>query len=378
MTWTHGEKALDAFVQGLHNLKPRIKFTLESSITSITFLDLRIFKGPRFTSCRKLDTEIHYKVTNNFTYVHGNSHHPPHVYKAVAMGETLRILRNCSAEDTFATHKRNLLLRLKQRGFPRSALRRARAVNFADRQKALEGTFTTSAETDKEKPSLFYITKYARTKPSLTSTLSKHWLAIESDPHLSRTYKTPPMVSYTNSKPLRSILRKVNFEHPRLIPPDMPPPSPFPMLRLTRPNYPVNRCNNRRCEVCLRRLHHTVVRNRKNILFPIDPTLTCTSTNILYVLQCTHCAKQYVGQTSYSMRHRLAGHTYAFGRNHKSLYYHFIKIHKSNFEINIILLQQVTDHKLRLVAENEWIEKLDTLLPRGLNTRSNINVSPDR
>ena len=77
MTWMHGEKALYIFVQGLNNLKPRIKFTLESSTTSITFLDLRIFKGPRFASCRKLDTEIHYKTTNNFTHVHGSSHHPP-------------------------------------------------------------------------------------------------------------------------------------------------------------------------------------------------------------------------------------------------------------------------------------------------------------
>ena len=37
-----------------------------------------------------------------------------------------------------------------------------------------------------DKPLLFVTAKYMQTKPTLTSTLSKHWLAIDSDPLLYR------------------------------------------------------------------------------------------------------------------------------------------------------------------------------------------------
>ena len=373
LIWNHGRPDLDAFVRGLNNLKPRIKFTSEVSEDRTVFLDLTIYKGPRFAECSKLDTEIYYKTTNNFTYVHGRSHHPPHVYKAVARGETLRILRNCSDTHTFSVHKNNLMRKLKERGFPRSAIREARQIVFSTRQVALNGDLR-NAEDAEGKPNLFFVSKFIKTKPTLTSVLHKHWLAIESNPHLSRRFPVPPMVSHTNFRPLRGILRNNKFNLPNLIPPCMPPPSPFPMLPLKRYGIDGNACTNHRCLICPIRHFHTVVRSRNNSLFPIDTSLTCTSKCVVYALQCKHCAKQYVGQTSYDTRHRMSGHRYAFGKIHKSLYYHFIKIHKSTFDVRIILLQSASDRQLRLKAENEWIEKLDTLLPRGLNTRSNINL----
>ena len=97
--WTHTRSELDSFILGLNNIKPRIKFTAEISTSSMVFLDLRVYKGSNFNTTGRLQTEISYKVTNNFTYIHGTSYHPRHVYKGVAKGEALRILRNCSEVD---------------------------------------------------------------------------------------------------------------------------------------------------------------------------------------------------------------------------------------------------------------------------------------
>ena len=66
MLWTHRREALDAFVAGLNSLRPRIRFTAETSMDSLTFLDVRVYKGPRFESDNILDPEIHYKPTNHF------------------------------------------------------------------------------------------------------------------------------------------------------------------------------------------------------------------------------------------------------------------------------------------------------------------------
>lgn len=105
LVWTHGRDRLNTFIDGLNALKPRIKLTAEISDRLVTFLDVTVFKGPTFETTGILDTEIFYKSTNNFLYLHGSSHHPPHVFKAVALGETLRILRNCSQQEAFERHK---------------------------------------------------------------------------------------------------------------------------------------------------------------------------------------------------------------------------------------------------------------------------------
>ena len=58
---------------------------------------------------------------------------------------------------------------------------------------------------------------------------------------------------------------------------------------------------------------------------------------------------------------------------HKSLYHHFLDIHKSDLDVNITVVEQCHDTRERLASENGWIQRLDTLLPRGLNTKSNLN-----
>ena len=71
---------MDGFVAGLNDLKLRIRFTTEMFVDSLTFLDVRVFKGPTFKSDEILVTEIHYKPTNHLNNVHFKSHHPPHVF----------------------------------------------------------------------------------------------------------------------------------------------------------------------------------------------------------------------------------------------------------------------------------------------------------
>ena len=121
---------------------------------------------------------------------------------------------------------------------------------------------------------------------------------------------------------------------------------------------------------------HCVRNMNDNSLHQIDTSLTCNSKGVIYLLQCNACNKQYVGQTSYNMKHRLAGHMYAFPRLKRSLYLHFTRFHKGRgFDINVTLLEQQNDTQLRLQGEMRWIETLDTYLPRGLNTIAPLQQS---
>ena len=53
-----------------------------------------------------------------------------------------------------------------------------------------------------------------------------------------------------------------------------------------------------------------------------------------------------------------------------SLYAHFIRYHHCDaLDVSIVLLCQESDSESRLKREREWIERLGTVIPGGLNNR---------
>ena len=313
-----------------------------------------------------MDTQISYKKTNNFTYIHGSSFHPQSTYKSIARGEALRILRNCSDKPHFDAHLANLVRHLRDRKFPRSAIKLAKGTRFADRSLHLEGR----TKDDDDRPRLFLTHIHAQYRPSIQHALNKNWLAIDSDPVLSRKIGHPPMLSTTNYKPLRRILNNVRLSNIQCNPTTPLPASVFQHLPLSPPARQDNFCGSTRCKVCPRLTAlHCIRNNRNKLAYNIDTNLTCKTTGIIYALHCNLCGRMYVGQTGYDMRHRLAGHTYAFPRIKKTLYLHFIDRHKIHtLDVKITLLERQTEQDSRLRGEVRWIEALDTYLPRGLNT----------
>ena len=110
--WPHSELELNNILTSMNSFHPSINFTSDFSHEKITFLDLKIYKGPNFLISNKLDIETYIKPTNRQAYIHANSYHPPGVSKGVALGEMLRYLRTNSRVETFdafkAKHKLNL------------------------------------------------------------------------------------------------------------------------------------------------------------------------------------------------------------------------------------------------------------------------------
>jgi len=114
--------------------------------------------------------------------------------------------------------------------------------------------------------------------------------------------------------------------------------------------------------------------------------LDCASENVIYVLQCTLCHKQYVGETNSELRVRSNGHRYSI--NHQlissSLYMHlqehveeYIDLPEPSLVDYILIpIEKVTrtgiyslDKLNRLKRETFWIDTLETLEPRGINKK---------
>lgn len=89
-------------------------------------------------------------------------------------------------------------------------------------------------------------------------------------------------------------------------------------------------CSNYRCIVCPNLSGFSYITSHCNhISYPVDHSLHCLSTGVIYALHCRRCGKQYIGQIGRTFRHRFTSHHYNFPSTTKSLYVHFMKYHAS-------------------------------------------------
>ena len=138
--WPGPPSELDHFMQYLNQAHPTIKFTYENSAKSVDFLDLTIYKGPRYATTLILDTKPFFKTTNKFQYLEYSSAHPRGTFASLVKKELTRILRACSIEETYKQVSDKLLRAFKDRNYPDYILQRTlQQVPFENRTKLLKG-----------------------------------------------------------------------------------------------------------------------------------------------------------------------------------------------------------------------------------------------
>ena len=106
------------------------------------------------------------------------------------------------------------------------------------------------------------------------------------------------------------------------------------------------------------------------------PSFNCKTTNIVYLITCTRCKSQYVGETKQSLNVRFRQHYTAACRGENSLIYqHYNSANHSPNDMKVQVLETVSesDEKLarhaRILAEDFWIRLLNTANPFGLNVK---------
>ena len=104
--------------------------------------------------------------------------------------------------------------------------------------------------------------------------------------------------------------------------------------------------------------------------FPIRHGGNRTTPNVIYVIQCRNCDKQYVGQTGNMLKTRLSGHlsTIRTGTKDHPIPNHFSMTSHNISDVIIAILDQSDDTVVsRFCLEQSWIDSLQTLYPWGLN-----------
>ncbi len=357
--WPGQKEEVKKFIEYLNQAHSTIKFTYECSNTTIDFLDLTVYKGTKYKTQRKLDIKPFFKKTNKFQYLHYTSAHPRNTFSSLIKGEQTRLLRACSDKQEYNNIQDKMYRAFRDRGYPAKLIKKVQeTVPFEKRTQILQGKQKENSPYD-----TFLVMPYT---PDLDLKSLKQSLK----PQEEECEIPKPCLSLKKTKNLRDKLVRAKIKNT-----DSPITSTEKITITCKPNLdgrsagcatPGCKC----CSVMSRKIKITSSSNYKSFTTPKHTN--CRTNTIIYLLECKKCPKrnQYVGQTQRNMSQRLAGHRAARKiKINLPIYKHF-RLPNHNFESDIkVTILEKTTKELLDSRERHWINTLETVFPKGLNSR---------
>ena len=190
----------------MNHIHPTIKFTFESSSTTIPFLDTQIYIDEN----RQLRTKLYKKPTDRSMLLHFKSHHPLHTKESVIYSQALRYNMIISNDSILQDELYNLTRTLLARHYP------LKTIND-NIQKALQFTQTElirktrSKETPTEPP-IPFITKYTEGGQRTRKIIRENWNIITNDPYTNNIFPQPPVTAFQKLPTIANILIRSDTE----------------------------------------------------------------------------------------------------------------------------------------------------------------------
>jgi hypothetical protein len=378
--WPYSRQELDDLISYMNNAHGSIRFEAEISNNEVHFLDTVVSIENDI-----LHTSVYTKPTDKKQYLHFTSNHPLHVKKAIPYSQGIRFRRNTDRDEVLNIQLKTLENWFVNRNYPRKLV-----SSQLNRVKLLDRTQTLvykSKETKKNKfeqvlrgrAFLPLITSFHLNLqfPKFKDTLRRLWqnLVDSSKENFDTFNKEYPMVVFKRGKTLRSALVSSTFKtkvHTNLNNPDANSTlEALESLLQENSEASVSPCNARGCRCCSAlTLGSSCFGWASKCSYDIVGKFNCNSKNIIYVISCEFCHKQYVGQTNQSLKNRLNNHRSNINCNiPTAVGLHFNQPgHKiSHLKIMPIYLLN-TDAKLeRLMKEKSFMLLFETFYPKGIN-----------
>lgn len=133
-----------------------LKFTAEINPSRAIYLDICIYKGPRYELSRKLDLKVYFKPTNRMLYLPSISNHPGSQKTGIVKGEAIRCLRNTTSKAQWLASLRIIFQGLILRGYSGKMIKQKwKTIRFENRERYI---FSTPAQ--KQSLNKIVLTRY--------------------------------------------------------------------------------------------------------------------------------------------------------------------------------------------------------------------------
>ena len=364
LVWTHGLDELLKFKNHLNTRHDRVKFTMSYSPAQLEFLDTLV----KLTN-NKLSTELYTKPTSSLSYLKRESCHAPHVFSALPHGEFTRVRRNCSDLESFDRHAIKILAAFKNRGYHEENLIKAMLKARDTPRSELFSAYRqepTGSQNETTERNFFCIMPYNPQNTRVRSIISNNWQMLGTSNITNHLYEKKVTYAHNRNPRLRDLLVRSNI----------PLKKPEPGTSGKRSHQ----CDRSDCIYCA-----TLDTSGEITSFSIKKSfrckrnVTCQSHNVVYCLECKTCGLQYVGMTKRTFHERLREHfrNITKNNNHDPIGRHWNSInHRGNPEdVKSYILSFITAPsdtqaalQMRLRFENQWVYRLRTSLPHGLNS----------
>lgn len=345
--WPGDVESLNLFENYLNSLIPDIKITLEHNTNEISFLDTVIYKQNN-----TLQTRTYFKPTDTHQLLHTDSYHPKHSFKGLIKSQLIRFKRLSSTKIDYDNSCKILFSHLTKRGYTYSKMRKTQSdiwFNYVEKPNVLlseEGILhdlTLSQNKEKFPIIIDYCKIGTDLAQSYKSVIKKN----------STFDKFQLVTAYKNHKNLRSILVRSELEN-------------------SSDSGAFRGCGKSNCLTC--KIHSSdanhFINQHNKAKFLIKQNIYCNSKNLVYLITCKNCNKQYVGETGRTLRDRLNDHRSAIKNKAKTpIAIHFNSSNHSLFDLSILPIELInnTSNICRRSREQFWQIKLNTLYPNGIN-----------
>ena len=162
------EEELNSFVEYCNSFHDTIKFTVEYSKKSITFLDVNTYQEDN-----RIKSTLYVKPTDSHSYLDHSRCHPQTIKSSFPYSQFLRMRRNCTEWTEFVKHSVHLLSYLSLRGYLTTltipALHRCNSITQH------EALMPKEEENSNNDNSLFCITEFNPLNPLIQEWINELW-----------------------------------------------------------------------------------------------------------------------------------------------------------------------------------------------------------
>ena len=332
--WPGTVDSLKSFENYLNGLIPDIKITFEYSKKEISFLDVCVYAADDGS----LKTKTFFKKTDTHQLLHTASFHPKHTFKGLIKSQLIRFKRLSSSVEDYNTTCKILFSFLRKRGYNQSTLRKQQYGVWFNEQTNNRRQITTET--------IPIVVDYCKVGSELVRTYKK----ILSRDEATRGIRF--ITAYRNGRNLKQMLVKSRLTAER------------------GKGGAFYGCSAVKCQAC--RLHappsKTCKITHNNTRYSVQGKINCNTRNIIYVVTCEKCGKQYVGETGRSLRDRLNDHKSDIRNKRRTpLATHFNLPDHSVFHVKITPVEVVENRFARLRREQDLQRLFRTQYPLGIN-----------
>ena len=197
--------------------------------------------------------------------------------------------------------------------------------------------------------------------------MRKNLNILQASARCKKIFTSAPIVAYKRSPNLRDLLVRSQLRDHKVKPP---------------PGSGIHKCHHPRCLTCpflqdgQTKYTFSATKEERSI----TDTLNCKSRNLIYLIHCKKCKKQYIGETKRQLNERFGEHRRSILNHHELISptpvsTHFNQPGHSINDILLIPLERIHNNRdsVRKAREAHLIDKAMTLEPNGINRRDELN-----